>query len=108
MDQDTNVKSHLQALPLDSSLLVLKPDIEEFFKVEAGIQDTEELKKHIVQVQEEAYKVAHRSFPEPRSSVEAVTLRFVLRSSRTLAFGGSDSRCSRSLGCPRIRASSNF
>ena len=72
MDQDTNVKSHLQALPLDSSLLVLRPDIEEFFKVETGIQDTEELKKHIVQVQEEAYKVAHRSFPEPRSSVEAV------------------------------------
>ena len=65
MDQDTDVKSYLQALPLDSSLLVLRPDIKEFFKVEAGIQDTDELKKHIVQVQEEAYKVAHRSFPNP-------------------------------------------
>ena len=55
----SDLKSHLQSLPLDSSLLVLNPDVEEFFKVEAGIQDTEELKKHLVQVQEEAYKVIH-------------------------------------------------
>ena len=108
MDQDADIKSRLQALPLNSSFLVLKPDVEEFFKVEAGIQDTEELKKHLVQVQEEAYKVAHRSFPEPRPSVEVITLRSVLRSSRTLAFVGSDSQCSRSLGRPRIRASLNF
>ena len=62
MDQDADLKTNLQALPLESDLLVLRPDIEEFFKVEAGIQDTEELKKHIIQVQEEAYKVPHRFF----------------------------------------------
>ena len=108
MDHHLDLKSHLQSLPLDSNFLVLNPDVEEFFKVETGIQDTEELKKHLVQVQEEAYKVIHHPFREPRSSVEAVMLRFVLRSSRTLAFVGSDSRHSRSLGCPRIRASLNF
>ena len=64
MDQDADLKEQLQPLPLDSSFLVLRPEIEEFFKLEAGIQDTEELKKHIIQVQEEVYKVAHRSFSE--------------------------------------------
>ena len=109
MDQDPDLKPHLQSLPLDSSFLVLNPDVEEFFKVEAGIQDTEELKKHLVQVREEAYKVPHHPFSEPRSSVEVVTLRLVLRSSHTLAFVGSDSRRSRLLvGCPRISASVNF
>lgn len=49
MDQDNQVES-------TGALLVLDPDTERFFKVETRIQDTEELRKHIIQVQQEACK----------------------------------------------------
>jgi len=39
------------------ALLVMAPDTEKFFKAETGIQDTEELRKHIIQTQQEAYKI---------------------------------------------------
>jgi len=54
---DTETETRLRALHLDSTLLELNPEEEAFFKLETGIQDTEELKKHIFEVQEVAYKV---------------------------------------------------
>ena len=41
---------------------MLDPEAERFFKAETGIQDTEELRKHIIGVQEEAYKVSCHLF----------------------------------------------
>jgi hypothetical protein len=45
--------------PLDPDLYHLPRDRDalEFFKSQTGISDDEELKKHILQVQEEAYNV---------------------------------------------------
>jgi hypothetical protein len=40
------------------ALLVMIPDTERFFKAETGIQDTGELRKHIIQTQQEAYKAS--------------------------------------------------
>ena len=51
MDQDSQFES-------SGALLVLDPDTEMFFKVETRIQDTEELRKHIIQVQQEACKAS--------------------------------------------------
>lgn len=45
------------ALDLDPSLYHLDPDELEFFKVQTGIQDEEELKEHIIAIQAEAWKV---------------------------------------------------
>ena len=50
-------EAHLRTLHIDGALLKLDPEEEAFFKAETGIQDTEALKKHIVEVHEEAYKV---------------------------------------------------
>ena len=58
MDWGSEIESHLRSLPLNSDVLALDPDTENFFKAETGIQDTEQLRKHILQVQEEAYKVS--------------------------------------------------
>lgn len=60
MNSKTEVEAVLRALPLNSSLLVMDPDTERFFKEETGIRDGEELRKHIIEVQTEAYKVIHR------------------------------------------------
>ena len=60
MNEDAEFEATLRALPPDDNLLVLGPETETFFKVETGIQDSEELKKHIIEVQGEAYKVNHR------------------------------------------------
>lgn len=57
MDWGTEIETHLRSLPLNTDVLALDADTETFFKAETGIQDTEQLRKHIVQVQEEAYKV---------------------------------------------------
>ena len=45
-------------LHINGSLLRLGPVEEAFFKAGTGIQDTEELRKHIIQVHEEAYQVS--------------------------------------------------
>ena len=44
-------------VPLDPSLYSIEDDALEFMKASTGIQDPEELKKHILAVQEEAYAV---------------------------------------------------
>lgn len=62
MGPGTEIEPYLRSLPLDRDLLVLDPDTERFFKAETGIQDTEELRTHIIQVQEDAYKVPSSSF----------------------------------------------
>lgn len=95
MDQDNQVESA-------GALLVLDPDTERFFKAETGIQDTDELRKHIIQVQQEACKASRRL---PGNGIPSRV--FVLRSTRTLVFVGSDSRRSRLLGCPYIHAYSS-
>ena len=56
MESDSDIEARLRTLHSDGTLLVLDPEAERFFKVETRIQDTEELRKHIIDVQEEAYK----------------------------------------------------
>lgn len=57
MDKDSEAGTRSRNLQSEGTLLVLDPDAERFFNAETGIQDTEELRKHIIEVQEEAYKV---------------------------------------------------
>ena len=54
---DGETETHLRTLHLNGALLELGPEEEAFFRAEIGIQDTEELRKHIIEVHEEAYKV---------------------------------------------------
>lgn len=56
-DTDVQIEARLRTLQLDGTLLELGPEEEAFFKSETGIEDTEELRKHIIEVQEDAYKV---------------------------------------------------
>jgi hypothetical protein len=58
MTLDGETETRLRTIHLDGTLLELDPEEEAFFKAETGIQDTENLKKHIIEVQEEAYKVS--------------------------------------------------
>ena len=58
MSDQVETETLLRNLHLDSSLLELNPEEEAFFKSETGIHDTEELRKHIIEVQEDAYKVS--------------------------------------------------
>jgi len=58
MASEREIEKHFRALPLDETFLELDPEEEAFFKAETRIQDTEELKKHIVEVQKEAYDVS--------------------------------------------------
>ena len=58
MSPDDDIEPHLRTLHIDGALLKLCPEEEAFFKTETGIQDTEELRKHIIKVHEEAYKVS--------------------------------------------------
>ena len=44
----------------DVASLVFPPAAEEFLKAETGIQDSEELRKHVSYVQEETYKASPR------------------------------------------------
>ena len=57
MAPDGEIETRLRTIRLDGTLLQLDLDGEAFFKAETRIQDTEELRKHIIEVQEEAYKV---------------------------------------------------
>jgi hypothetical protein len=59
MERNTEIEEYLRALPPDASFLVLNAEAEEFFKSETGIPDGDELRKHMVEVQEDAYKVSH-------------------------------------------------
>jgi len=61
MSEASELEAMLRALPPDNNFLVLDPETERFFKAETGIQDSEELRKHIIEVQGEAYRV----FPYP-------------------------------------------
>ncbi|KAI0066720.1 hypothetical protein BV25DRAFT_1912758 [Artomyces pyxidatus] len=58
---ETTILTHLQELELDESLYRLDDEEAAFFKAQTGIQDDEELKKHLLQGQAEAYAV----FPYP-------------------------------------------
>ena len=59
MKGDNALEGVLHALPPDGSLLFLDSEAESFFRAETGINDSEELKRHIIDVQQEAYKVSH-------------------------------------------------
>ena len=59
MTPNGEIETRLRTIRLDGTLLQLDPDGEAFFRAETRIQDTEELKKHIIEVQEEAYKVSN-------------------------------------------------
>lgn len=58
MPPDGPIETHLRTLYLDGTLLELSPSEEAFLKAETGIQGTEELRRHITEIQEEAYKVS--------------------------------------------------
>jgi hypothetical protein len=61
MDINVETETRRRTLDLDETLLELNPGEEAFFKSETGIQDTEELRRHIIEVQEDAYKVSRCS-----------------------------------------------
>ena len=52
-----SAKISLRDVPLDPSVLQLSEKESEFLKQQTGIADDEELRKHILQVQAEAWKV---------------------------------------------------
>ena len=108
MSPDDEIRAHLSTLHLDGTFLELGPKEEAFFKAETGIQDTEELRKHIIEVQEEAYKVSSWSRADWVHLYGEITLRSASRSTHTLAFVGLDSRVSSSQGCLHIHASSSW
>jgi hypothetical protein len=56
MTLDGETEARILTIHLDGNL-ELNPEEESFLKAETGIQDTEELRKHIIEVKEEAYKV---------------------------------------------------
>ena len=58
MSTEAEAETDLRTLHLDSTWLELNPEEEAFFKSETGIHDTEELRKHIIHIQENAYKVS--------------------------------------------------
>ena len=58
MSTEAEAETDFRTLHLDSTWLELSPQKEAFFKSETGIQDTEELRKHIIHIQENAYKVS--------------------------------------------------
>ena len=57
-------KTPVRTIRFDGTVLDLGPDGEAFFEAETGIQDTEELRKHIFEVREEACKVGSWSFSD--------------------------------------------
>ena len=62
--EETHLRSSRE--PLDPSLYDLTLEALQFFKLETGIIDDEELKKHILAVQERAYKVHQAYYPVRR------------------------------------------
>ena len=61
MNADGETGTLFRTLHLEDTLLELNPEEEAFLKSAMGIQDTEELKKHIVEVQEDGRKVSRCS-----------------------------------------------
>ena len=51
-------ETRFRTLPLDDTLLEFDAEEEAFLKLETGIHDTGELRKHIIEVQADAYKVS--------------------------------------------------
>ena len=77
MNVDVETETRFRALHTDDTLLKLNPEEEAFFKLETGIQDTEELRKHIIKVQEDAYKVSRCSRADQiESALGAITSVF--------------------------------
>ena len=54
---ESEAEERFRTFHFDGTLLKLGPEEEAFFKAETGIRDPEELRKHIIEVHEEAYKV---------------------------------------------------
>jgi len=54
---DSETETRLRTLHFDERFLELRPEEETFFTAETGIQDPEELRKHVIKVHEEAYEV---------------------------------------------------
>ena len=106
MSVEASAPTETRLPTLDGTLLELDPGEEAFFKSETGIQDTEELREHILKIQADAYKV-DRFFRVDTIHLHGVTMWcLVFRFTRTLAFVGLDSRNSRSPGYPHMRVSS--
>ena len=62
-DPLSTLRADFQSLPLQDIMFYNLDDAESaFFKSQTGIQDDELLKKHIVEAQEEAFKVLAVSF----------------------------------------------
>jgi len=76
MNPDLESETRLRTLPLDDTLLELHPKEEAFFKSETGIQDTEELRKHILGIQEDAYKVSRCSRTDQVNSTRGSNIVF--------------------------------
>lgn len=55
---DSKTEAHLRTFHFDRTLLELGSEEEAFFKAETGIEDPEELKAHVVNTHEEAYKAS--------------------------------------------------
>ena len=87
-------------------LVGTKPSDEAFFKLEPGIQDMKELRKHAIGAQEDAYKVSRCSRVNRR--IRSTRSNNMFRSTRILAFSGSRPRDSRSPVCLSIYGSSNW
>ena len=72
-------------LPLEESLYSLGDAESVFFKSQTGIHDDEQLKKHIVAIQEQAFSVRNNS-PSASCCQLSYTVSSYIRSIRTHAF----------------------
>ena len=104
MPLDNEIETPPRTVYLDGTLLELNPKEETFLKEETGIQDTDELRKHITEVQKEAYKVSSYS----RYSGTILSGNIGYRFTPILVFVGLDSRNSRVPGCLCTHTSSNW
>lgn len=102
----SDIEPYLRTLHVDGTLLELGPEEEAFFKIETGIQDTEELKEHIIKVHQGAHEASDivRLYAFIGHNLTGGCLGF--RSIRFLVYVGSHPRCSRSPGTLHTRASS--
>ena len=58
MTLDGEPETRIPTIRLDGGQFELNPEQEAFLKAETRIQDSEELRKHIIEVQEKAYQVS--------------------------------------------------
>ena len=102
---DAQTETHLRALPLDGVSLGMTPEEEAFLKSETGIQDTEELKKHIIEVRKDAYKVSRCSRTDRTKSTPGSNIVFrvqVYPYPCILGFGFAKIRITELLAYPRV------